>query len=1092
MMGANGKQKQKQKQKDEDEDGIPRFPLAWPIPLPTNDDDLVPLADIQLEQDLLLNSSNPRTWNAYIDHILTTNQAFIPPHNIIPDHTLSPAQIQLLGPRFSSSKHCLAYRRIVSIYERSLAVFPYNYALWRDYLLLRSTYVLGQPRGGSASARRRMIQASLKQSLDLGPTLLDRAKGEAEENDWEAGEALDGDLGWEEWRSLAATYERAIRCLPKMPRFWLLYLSIFFHPKCPPQLGRGPHARLTFDRALRVLPPSLHLRIWKPYLRWAEREGTLVGLKVWRRYLAVDPSLTERYVGLLLEDRTAGAGSAEDMDVDDDQDEGGSASASRSARTLEAAKLLLALARAAQQGKYVSPEGKSPIQLLLEWLDLCVQFPEDIGLEPEEEPTDATQRNLDQEVSPLDPHRLPMSLIVRADGLERYPDQAGRLWTGLATYWIKRGELDQAKETFEQGMKEVVTVRDFTQIFDAYAETSENVIGFLMDELAGDEDAEEAGEGEPTRAEREAELDARMADFEALMERRPFLINDVLLRRNPDDVQEWEKRILLHGENDEAVIATYRRALETINPRKATPNLHLLYLNFAKFYEAGGSVGLRRMAALEAETDRLTEGGEDAEMQLDAGEEAVDDDEDDDEGAEPDLDSARQVFERSFKIPYRRVDDLAELWCEFAEFEVRQGNYDAALRVLARATQPPTRRNPKEINYHDDALSPQLRLFKSLKLWSFYADLEEALGSVDSAKRVYDRILELKIANPQIIVNYAAFLEENKYFEDAFKVYERGVEAFTYPVAFELWNVYLSKFVKRYGGAKIERARDLFEQALEGCPSKFAKPLLLMYGQLEEDHGLAKRAMSIYDRATGMVGDEDRFEMYVFYIAKAAANFGLAATRPIYEKAIEVLPNRQTAEMCLRFAALERKLGEIDRARAIYAHASQFCDPRTNAAFWKQWNQFEIETGSEDTFREMLRIKRSVQAQFNTDISYIAASALSAAARNKLGAAQQQQQQQQGNNGTAGESEEEEEDDSGDEDGDDPMAQAEKAALATRREAAGGPAFVTAKRGVDTRAEKAAAALEAAAADGSDAPHPQNGQTNADRIGGDEEDDDLL
>jgi len=82
--------------------------------------------------------------------------------------------------------------------------------------------------------------------------------------------------------------------------------------------------------------------------------------------------------------------------------------------------------------------------------------------------------------------------------------------------------------------------------------------------------------------------------------------------------------------------------------------------------------------------------------------------------------------------------------------------------------------------------------------------------------------------------------------------------------------------------------------------------------------------------------------------------------------------------MCLRFAALERKLGEIDRARAIYAHASQFCDPRVNPRFWNEWNTFEIETGSEDTFREMLRIKRSVQAQFNTEASYLSAQAITA------------------------------------------------------------------------------------------------------------------
>lgn len=119
--------------------------------------------------------------------------------------------------------------------------------------------------------------------------------------------------------------------------------------------------------------------------------------------------------------------------------------------------------------------------------------------------------------------------------------------------------------------------------------------------------------------------------------------------------------------------------------------------------------------------------------------------------------------------------------------------------------------------------------------------------------------------------------------------------------------------------------------------------------------------------------------MYTIYIAKATENFGLPATRPIYQRAIEVLPDKQAAEMCLRFAALERKLGEIDRARAIYAHASQFCDPRTYPEFWSEWNSFEIDTGSEDTFREMLRIKRSVQAAFNTEASYIAAQAATAA-----------------------------------------------------------------------------------------------------------------
>ena len=46
-----------------------------------------------------------------------------------------------------------------------------------------------------------------------------------------------------------------------------------------------------------------------------------------------------------------------------------------------------------------------------------------------------------------------------------------------------------------------------------------------------------------------------------------------------------------------------------------------------------------------------------------------------------------------------------------------------------------------------------------MKLWSFYCDLEESLGTLESAKAVYDRILELRIATPQIVLNYALFLQ---------------------------------------------------------------------------------------------------------------------------------------------------------------------------------------------------------------------------------------------------------------------------------------------------------------------------------------------
>ena len=493
----------------------------------------------------------------------------------------------------------------------------------------------------------------------------------------------------------------------------------------------------------------------------------------------------------------------------------------------------------------------------------------------------------------------------------------------------------QARDSFEEGLTTVRTVRDFTQIFDSYTEFEEYVIGTLMEAAAA---RQEKG---IVSADADFDLDIRLMRFERLMDRRPFLINDVLLRQNPNNAIEWEKRVALWGDNEQQIVQTYTDAVAAVNPKKAVGQFHSLWAGYAKFYEKHG-----------------------------------------------DIRQARMVMEKAVRVSFKSVQELAEMWVEWAELELRNDNFDQAVKIMAKATQSPKR---STVDYFDETLTPQQRVHKSWKLWSFYVDLVESVSTLEETKKVYERIFELRIATPQTVVNYATILEENKYFEESFKVhfpsaiyhinstkkiqvYERGLDRFTYPVAFELWNIYLTKAVNRQ--IDIERLRDLFEHAVENCPPKFAKVLYLMYGKLEEERGLPPNAIRIYERATRVVADEDRFEMYDFYITKSALNFGLTSTRPIYERAIEALRDSEAKEMCLKFAGMERDLGEIDRARVIYSHASQLCDPRISPHFWDEWEGFEIQHGNEDTFKEMLRIKRSVQAQYNTDVNFIASEAL--------------------------------------------------------------------------------------------------------------------
>ena len=383
----------------------------------------------------------------------------------------------------------------------------------------------------------------------------------------------------------------------------------------------------------------------------------------------IDASLTERHITYLLE--------------------------SEPPRPLAAAKYLLLLARRATKNLYSSLEGKSPYQLFVDFLELVEKYAEDVGMDEDETlalqnstnqlqeavngedadeetpageeaasvsgrlmriagppiPTESgviyksmaakkADKDTDTDVlenedtDPSNPRLLNVEGIVHTDGLSVYKDQAGRLWTGLATYWIKRGEFDRATATFEQGLATVLTIRDFTQIFDAYAEFSETMISTLMDALADEDNLEDEDfDAEDT----EKDLDERMKAFEILMDRRPFLVNEVLIRRNPHEVVEWEKRIALYGNNDEKVVETYIKALDTISPRKATGPLYPLYVNFAKFYEEGGSVD--------------PETGESA--------------------TEPNITEARKIFEKGSRVQFKTVDELAELWCEWVEMELR-------------------------------------------------------------------------------------------------------------------------------------------------------------------------------------------------------------------------------------------------------------------------------------------------------------------------------------------------------------------------------------------------------------------------------------
>ncbi|KIH48550.1 hypothetical protein ANCDUO_21380 [Ancylostoma duodenale] len=174
--------------------------------------------------------------------------------------------------------------------------------------------------------------------------------------------------------------------------------------------------------------------------------------------------------------------------------------------------------------------------------------------------------------NPKKVYSLDVNVIMR-QGIQKYSDQVGVLWCSFAEYYIRAGQFERARDIYEEAMISVKTVRDFTQIFDAYAAFEERNTAARMDNLS-----------EPPDEEDELELEWLFARFEHLMARRPLLLNSVLLRQNPHNVHEW----------------------------------------------------LNRVALYEGQPEK-----------------------------------ARSIFEKATQIAYAKVDELAMVWCEYAEMELR-------------------------------------------------------------------------------------------------------------------------------------------------------------------------------------------------------------------------------------------------------------------------------------------------------------------------------------------------------------------------------------------------------------------------------------
>ncbi|KAF6011752.1 hypothetical protein HII13_002219 [Brettanomyces bruxellensis] len=511
----------------------------------------------------------------------------------------------------------------------------------------------------------------------------------------------------------------------------------------------------------------------------------------------------------------------------------------------------------------------------------------------------------------------------------KFKGQQGSIVTKYAEYWLASGNFLKVISTFEHGLTECMTIDDFTIIYDSYVDMMDSHIEVISDKL----DKVEGMENEDANS-LNATLNVLLQRYEDLLSRRPFIINDVYLRQDKNNVQTWLDRVEIYDKEKDynRIVHCYQQAILTIDaPKVREPDLlPKLWIDYIKFT------------------------------------------------AKEDRKRLRKLYATAVKVPYRFVSDLEKIWCSWVEIEA-QDNYDQALQVIKMAVTLPNSVlsgrtvNERNIRYDNDELSAQVRAYKSVRLWSLYLDIVESSDDVTQTCNIYDKVIELKIVTPLMILNYCNFLEKHGLYERCFQIYERGVAIFKYPTVFEIWNSYLTAAVKYMDklAIKKERIRSLFDQSLQNSPDNFRKAIYLMYYDFEDKHGSKPESLRVLQEAIKAVENQDaKLDLFKMLVLQTIKYKGLSSASQLYEDALQVWPLSSPGfieDIVAGFVDVEARLRRFKRCREILHYSCELVMKKSRSQksrdqIWTLFKDFELENGDEQTYKEMLGFKRHMEA----------------------------------------------------------------------------------------------------------------------------------
>lgn len=177
------------------------FPLTFPIPSPATHPNLISTADLHREEDLL---RNPTSFRAWWNALTSMREIYNSQSKAeLASAKLDSATSALLGPlALPLARHSL--QRLTYTYEAALAQFPNSFKLWKSYLQMRRSFVMGRQVVKKRAGGKKKFP-EMKEALE---------DAEEDMEEWET--SLDPVVGWEEWKALVAVFERALMWIPKV------------------------------------------------------------------------------------------------------------------------------------------------------------------------------------------------------------------------------------------------------------------------------------------------------------------------------------------------------------------------------------------------------------------------------------------------------------------------------------------------------------------------------------------------------------------------------------------------------------------------------------------------------------------------------------------------------------------------------------------------------------------------------------------------------------------------------------------------------------------------------------------------------------